>query len=228
MFLCFPDSRSSESSGVSGHVVCAADDDQPDDASSCRNSRMYDQVHLNGTSQVTNCGEHLNGRCSGPKCDVNHPKLRSYIGKSMLPGLTGLHGLSSARHSAHSLDDASNASSQQCNNNTNTSCEVATTEDNNVLSTNSAAANKEEIAWVSRRLLAHRQLSSSDSWGSEEFESYSSNDEESVNRDSALSSTSANNNNESSMNSSKLSADSKVSADSEATMTSAGSGSSVG
>lgn len=35
-----------------------------------------------------------------------------------------------------------------------------------------------EETWVSRRLHVHRQLSSSDSWGSEDFESYSSNEEE--------------------------------------------------
>ncbi|XP_076046549.1 uncharacterized protein LOC143028404 isoform X2 [Oratosquilla oratoria] len=35
-----------------------------------------------------------------------------------------------------------------------------------------------EDGFISRRLYVHRQLSSSDSWGSEEFESYSSNEEE--------------------------------------------------
>ena len=72
----------------------------------------------------------------------------------MLPGLSGLHGLSNIRHSApHVLKTGESL----CTNGVNGS---------------------EDIAWVSRRLQAHRQLSSSDSWGSEEFESYSSNDED--------------------------------------------------
>ena len=70
----------------------------------------------------------------------------------------------------------------------------------------------EEIAWVSKRLQAHRQLSSSDSWGSEDFESYSSNDEEGGCRPNSGRDEVQLRNNESSMlNSSKISTDSKIS-----------------
>ena len=40
------------------------------------------------------------------------------------------------------------------------------------------ARRQDDIAWVSKRLQTHRQLSSSDSWGSEDFECYSSTEED--------------------------------------------------
>ncbi|XP_018009908.1 uncharacterized protein LOC108667398 isoform X2 [Hyalella azteca] len=118
------------------------------------------------------------------------PESKSYFGKSILPGLSGLQGLSNLRQNKntpeqHSSSKNTTSEPHPVTKNTTrpaqrSSCDCTSLDTNTSTKANEnrLSNSSEDITWLPKRLQAHRQLSSSDSWGSEDFDLYSSNDED--------------------------------------------------